>query len=135
MESNALIALFKHVAGLNILPVYFPNVTRDTSGNTDPQNNHARVQVINTTPQTLTISTGKSRYTWILQVDIYCRAGTGIIQAMNYAEQYKDGLPFGSNLVEGGDTFKTITAGEIIPYMQDEAWVIIPVQFRTVLFK
>lgn len=135
METNALIALFKKVQSLDILPVFFPNVAKDTDGETEPQDNHARVQVINTAPETLGISDGKSHYIWILQIDVYTRSNTGIINAMNYAQSYKDNIPFGSLITESNVTLKTLTAGEIIPPIMTDGWVVIPVQFRASLIK
>lgn len=125
IESSAYSAFFKKISGLNLLPVSYPNI------NFEPEESFIEVDIINSRPKTLSTCGGKTRYTWILQVNIYIRENQGAIKSIEYAEQVKANIPFNTVLSENGFNFKTINAGEIIPYFQSESgWFITPVQFR-----
>ena len=129
MEADVRDAAFTAVStlanGLG-LAVYWPNVAVPD----DTADEHIRVSVISTQPDSTNICSAESRYQWILQLSIYVRDGVGEILPAQHADNVKSGLPFGTVLSGGGHEFRVNRTAEVFSAINYDAWLVVPVQFR-----
>lgn len=133
MEAEAIRAFFSHIANLNILPVAWPN-TDQAEEVIENEPMHIRLAVLNTRPEVIK-TCGKSRHMWILQVSIYFKKDAGLFVPAQKVDSVVSGVPFNTVLSSGGYTFKTTSQGEVIPAVNSDAWLFIPVQFRFTTYK
>ena len=129
MEAELLKAVFaqvKAVADALALPCYWPNVAPQSA----PANTHLRVTVLPTAPQVLTICSGGSRYQWILQVAVWVRDGVGVVIPAQYIDNIRSAIPYNTAVLTNSHSFKSITAGEVLPAVAADGWYSTPVQFR-----
>ena len=131
MESEAIKVFFTHLKSLDILPIVWPNVY---NADVQEEQMYLRADIINTRPRTIKTN-GRSRHKWILQVSVYFKENIGVFKPAQIADSVIAGVPFNTVLESGGYTFKTTSQGEVMPYVRDDAWLFIPLQFTFQAFK
>ena len=107
-------------------PLYYPNVSVPEN----PANEHLRVRMISTEPDSTNICSGESRYQWILQISVYVRDDVGEIIPMEYADSIKSQLPFGTLLSGADSQYRVNRTGNVISPVVVDGWLFIPIQFR-----
>ena len=107
------------------LPVYYPNISVPDS----PADEHLRVQIVSTNPESTNICDGSARYQWILQIDVFSRDGVGEIKPAQHADNIKSALPFGTVLTSGSHEFRVNRTGNVKPPVYVDSWLFIPIQF------
>lgn len=121
MEADLLDAVQEYITLISPLPVYYQNIPAT------PADEHIRLSTLPTSPQKISLCGSGSRHTWIVQCSIYVRDGVGAMAAARYADQLRDNIPYRTQLP---GEFVSSTDGECIPFLRDDAWFVMPVQFR-----
>lgn len=123
---NKAYTLSGNIASDMGLPVYYPNVSVPEN----PANEHLRVRMESTEPDSTVICSGAARYQWILQISVYVRDDVGEIVPMQYADDIKSQLPFGTVLSGDDSDYRVNRTGNVISPVAVDGWLFIPIQFR-----
>lgn len=131
MEAEALKAMFDHVESLDILPTWFPNIETDNKGNESPKDNHFRVYILPVnTNSTLSVCGSKTRYRWLMQINVHVRDGVGSIKAAEYIDLLRAGTIPNSYLSTSSDKkFRIVGAANLSSPSNSNGWFSYPVTF------
>ena len=128
MESELRRALYSAIASFAAdegLPVAYPNVAFDPSGN-----EHLRVSTLPVPPEVRGITNGWSRYVWLLQVGVHVRDGVGEIAALARIDALRAAFPHRREFTADAHRFLIVAPAAVAPPVALDGWLLVPATLR-----
>lgn len=122
METELRDTVFSYIESLDILPIYYPNISQLANQSVS----HLRINIMPITPIKIGLCGNGAWHEWIVQLSIHVSGGAGELVATRHADSIRDAFIFGSMI----GRFKLISIAAVLPPLTSDGWYVLPVQIK-----
>lgn len=124
MFENLLNAIFAHISGSGLSPVYWPNISSSV-----PTGNHYRVDILPAATQSIGIN-NLDRNTGIIQITVYTQDGIGSIIPSRMVDSALSAVPRFTSIPSDSGEIRFDASGSVAPAVTANGWYSVPISFE-----